>query len=505
MICSVETSAGNSACERRCLGAITMDIWESLEFGARALLLKAAANKPAEEIACVGRSRLKQLLAYARASSEFWREKLSGVPDSDFALADLPTSSKPELMDNFDRAVTVDDLRRDEIESFLKDESNLGTLFKDKYALSHTSGSQGQPLLLVQTQDNLELLFALQASRGNQKSLGIGDAVKHFLAPARLAAIIFNPGFYPSSSAFHYMPAGARHYLDVKVFCANDDDLPEQLAKFRPTHLTAYASMLHEIARNIESGRITLKPDLEEVVNISERLMPKAREHYAEIFGAPILDNYSMGECLFLTNGCTACHGMHVNADWAFVEVVDEVNQPVPAGELGAKVLVTNLANYVQPIIRYEIGDMIQMATESCNCGSNLPLIDHVEGRDSDVFEIKTDNGTKSLQPTIFELALGRLLDVREYQLIQEENARFRILIEPLPGKTVDRARAEKEMHQQLREYGLEKQLQIKVEAVEKLTNDGEQKFKRVVSKLKSGDGKKNAKRTAKSTNAEEH
>lgn len=472
-----------------------MDIWESIEFGARALLLKSAASKSPEEIQQLGRSRLKQLVAHARTNSEFWREKFAGVNESSFELTDLPTSNKPELMDNFDRAVTADDLRRDEIECFLEDESNLGVYFKDKYALSHTSGSQGQPLLLVQTKDNLELLFGLQVSRGNQKSIGVGEAIKHFITPARLAAIIFNPGFYPSASAFHYMPAGAKHYLDVKVFCANDEDLVEQLAEYRPTHLTAYASMLHEIARQIESGRVSLKPELEEVVNISERLMPQAREHYVEIFGAPVLDNYSMGECLFLTNGCTKSHGMHVNADWALLEVVDENNEPVPDGETGAKVLVTNLANYTQPIIRYEIGDMITMATEPCGCGSNLPLIDHVEGRDSDVFEIKTDKGTKTLQPTIFELALGRMLDVREYQLIQEENTSFRILVEPLPGKTVDRARTEKVMHEQLREYGLEQHLQIKVEAVARLTNDGEQKFKRVVSKLR--DDKKESRRGA--------
>src|SRR5262245_6275544 len=183
-----------------------MDIWESIEFGAHALLLKSAAKKSPEEIERTGRSRLEQLVAYARANWEFWREKLSGVSERGFKLTDLPTSGKPELMGNFDRAVTSQDLRRDEIENFLDDESNLGTYYKDKYALSHTSGSQGQPLIIVQTKDNLELLFALQVSRGNQKPVGIGEAVKHLVKPARLAAIIFNPGFYPSSSAFHYMP-----------------------------------------------------------------------------------------------------------------------------------------------------------------------------------------------------------------------------------------------------------------------------------------------------------
>jgi len=188
---------------------------------------------------------------------------------------------------------------------------------------------------------------------------------------------------------------------------------------------------------------------------------------------------------------------MHANADWALLEVVDENNNPVPDGEIGAKVLVTNLANYTQPIIRYEIGDMLAMATEPCGCGSNLPLIDHVEGRDSDVFEIKTEKGTKPLQPTIFELALGRMLDVREYQLVQEENTRFRIRVEPLPGRTVDIARAERMMHEQLREYGLDQQLQVKVETADKLTNDGEQKFKRIVSKVAGGKKSSNGKAVA--------
>src|SRR5262249_12093233 len=137
-----------------------MDIWETIEFGARALRLKSVASKPIEEINQLAQTRLQQLVAHARTNSEFWREKLKGVGENSFELSELPTSSKPELMENFDRAVTAGDVRRDEIESFLADESNVGKYFHDNYALSHTSGSTGQPLILVQTRYNLELLFA---------------------------------------------------------------------------------------------------------------------------------------------------------------------------------------------------------------------------------------------------------------------------------------------------------------------------------------------------------
>jgi phenylacetate-coenzyme A ligase PaaK-like adenylate-forming protein len=252
--------------------------------------------------------------------------------------------------------------------------------------------------------------------------------------------------------------------------------------------------VLHELARAIEAGKLSLQPELEQVMNISERLLPDAREHYAKVFGAPILDTYSMGECLFLTSGCPTSGGMHVNADWALLEVVDENNQPVPNGEKGARVLVTNLANFVQPIIRYEIGDIVTMATKPCNCGNNMPLVECVDGRDSDVFVIETDDGEQVLQPGLFELAIGRMLDAREFQIVQDDNTSFRIRLEPLPGKRFNRERAERVLSEQLKEYRLDEMLDVKIELVDRLAAEGDQKFKRTVPKSnKRGERKEKA------------
>jgi len=462
-----------------------MEVWESLEFGARAMALRSVAKKSPEEIQDIQRSRLEDLVEHAREKSSYYREKYAKINSSSFELTDLPTTTKSQVMENFNDALTVANVRREEVEAFLADESNLGKYFHEEYVLSHTSGSQGQPLLIVQSKENLDLLFALHISRGNHESLNLWEAVKHLITPARLAAVILKRGFYPSACAFEYMSEGARQFLEVLPVCLTDDDLLQQIEKFRPTHLTAYASVLHELARETEAGRITLKPALEQVVNISERLMPQARDHYAQVFDAPILDDYAMGECLFLTNGCVATGGMHVNADWAILEVVDENNRPVPDGEKGAKVLITNLANHVQPIIRYEIGDLVTMATKPCGCGSNLPLVGRVDGRDSDMFYIDDEKGQRPLSPTVFELALGQVLDAREYQIIQEESHRFRIKLEPLPGATLDRDKAAKMIEKHLSEHGLDGELQVELEVVERLAPENGDKFKRVVSNVK--------------------
>ena len=130
-------------------------------------------------------------------------------------------------MDNFDTSLTVDNIHRDEIEAFLHDPANLGRLFHDKYAVSHTSGSQGQPLLLVQPLETIELLFALQAARGNARALSLGEIVKHLFSPVRLAVVLLNPGFYPSAFAFEYMPEGVKRYINVLRLSIEDDDLFE--------------------------------------------------------------------------------------------------------------------------------------------------------------------------------------------------------------------------------------------------------------------------------------
>ena len=54
------------------------------------------------------------------------------------------------MMANLDDVFTDRSLRRADIEAFMADHANLGVYFKGKYALCHTSGSQGQPALVVQ-------------------------------------------------------------------------------------------------------------------------------------------------------------------------------------------------------------------------------------------------------------------------------------------------------------------------------------------------------------------
>jgi hypothetical protein len=63
------------------------------------------------------------------------------------------------------------------------------------------------------------------------------------------------------------------------------------------------------------------------------------------------------------------------------VESVDEHHQPVPHGTAGAKVLVTNLTNYAQPLIRYEVPDRITVSPDICRCGRPFTTIARIDPR----------------------------------------------------------------------------------------------------------------------------
>jgi phenylacetate-coenzyme A ligase PaaK-like adenylate-forming protein len=452
-------------------------------FTARTLALRKARTLAAERLQRLQDRRLRALLAHAVDRSPFYRAKYAGIDVARCKLADLPPTNKGELMADFDRAVTDRAIHRADLERFLDDPANEGRLFLGRYAPSHTSGSQGQPMLMVQTARLLELMFGLQMTRGSVRKTTLAEAARRLLVPARLAIVTLKRGFYPSASAFEYMPRVARRFLNILWLSQTDPDVIDRLNAFRPTVLTGYAGVLETLALEAESGRLRLAPDLIQVVNNSEVLTDRARRRIEAAFGPRVLNNYATGECPFLSNGCATDDGAHINADWAVLEVVDADYRPVPPGEPGKKVLITNLPNRVQPFVRYEIGDVVTMAARTCRCGSRLPRVERIDGRAADSFWIADGPTHRQMINSVFKNAFDYTREVREWQAIQREPNRIAIRLELLPGATLDSDHAWRSLNRQLDLYGFRELVDVSLEVVPKLEADAATgKFRRIVS-----------------------
>jgi phenylacetate-coenzyme A ligase PaaK-like adenylate-forming protein len=452
-------------------------------FAWRALALARGPKLDPEKLGQLQQQRLDRLVRHAVARSPFYRAKFRGLDLGHVDLERLPTTSKTELMAHFDDTVTDPAIQRADLEAFLDDPSNEGKWYLGKYAPSHTSGSQGQPMLMVQPRRVLDLLFQLQMTRGNIQRATPREAMRRLMRPARLAVVTLKRGFYPSASAFEYMPKSVSRFMRVLWLSQTDPDVVARLNAYRPTALTAYAGVLELLALEALAGRLNLAPELLQVTNNSEVLTDRARERITAAFGVPVLNNYATGECPFLSYGCPTDEGAHVNADWAILEVVDERGRRVPAGTPGSRVLITNLANDVQPFIRYEVGDVVTMAEGPCRCGSRMPRVARIEGRSADTFWIRDGDRFRTMIGSVFKNAFDYTREVREWQVVQTERNGMTVRLEPLPGEQVDLPRARASLMRQLQMYAFDQLIDVRFEVVPRLGPDPRTgKFRRMHS-----------------------
>ena len=116
-------------------------------------------------------SATARLLVFAAERSPFYRRRFAGIDLRHCDLADLPTLTKAEMMDCFDDLVTDRRITRAGVEQFLADPANRGKPYLGRYAVCHTSGSQGQPSLIVQEQSDILMSFAVEMAHGKTQPL----------------------------------------------------------------------------------------------------------------------------------------------------------------------------------------------------------------------------------------------------------------------------------------------------------------------------------------------
>jgi len=393
------------------------------------------------------------------------------------------------MMADFDRVVTDRRLRRSDLEAFIADPERLGRWYLGEYAISRTSGTQGVPALIVQDRWMMELLFALQMGRTAAFPTTPLAVMGRALRPARLAVVTIGRGFYPSAAALAYEPPAARVFLR-RLWLTRIEPLEEVVARldeFRPHILVSYAGVLELLAREVLAGRLQLRAGapLRQVMNMSEPLSAAANTLIERAFGLPVTNNYATGECMALSLGCPLGRGMHLQADWAILEVVDRRGEPVPPGQPGEKVFLTNLYNTIQPFLRYEVDDVVTMSPGPCPCGNPLPLILQVEGRTDEVTWIRDGDAVRPVHPYVFVDVLDECPDVGRYQVVQEERNRYRLRAAPAAGRRLDSAELGERLRHGLRRHGLAELIGVEVEVVDRVDPDPTSgKLKRITTRV---------------------
>ena len=342
----------------------------------------------------------------AVARSPFYRERFAGLAGATrVELAALPPLDKATLMANLDDALCDPRLRGRELRSHLLDpEPLLG-----EHRVMASSGSTGTPSLYVYSRADWTGVLALFL-RYSELS-----GIRPRLPRLRLAAI-----GAPSLASMTQKIAlsadiGVHRVLRLSV----TEPLPrlvEALNAFRPDALNAYASIAALLADEQLAGRLRIAPKT--VSTSSELRTDEMSARIERAFGVRPFDLYGTSEGLWGVE-CEQHDGVHVFEDWCIVENVDGDGRPVPDGERGERLLVTNLFNRTLPLIRFEISDVVALDRRPCGCGRTLPRLRGMQGRLDDVLRLPGASGaTVPVHPTSFSVVAADPA-VREFQVRQ--------------------------------------------------------------------------------------
>ena len=360
-------------------------------------------------------ARLAGMVAFARARSPYYRELYQGLPQRVADPRLLPVTDKQKLMARFDdwvtdRAVTIAQAR-----PFVENPALFGERLLGKYLVVTTSGTTGTHGIFLIDPQSLAVIAPLFLSM-LRAWLGPRDILRIITRGGRIG-LVFATGT-PLATGVGIARLRRRLGRRFQAFSVHTP-LPQLVAElntFQPAVLMSYATVAKLLAGEQEAGRLHIQPAL--VVLTAEGLALNEYDRLARVFNTTVGNSYAASECPFLSYNCK--HGwLHVNSDWVVVEPVDADYRPVPPGIPSHTVLISNLANRVQPILRYDLGDSILQRPDPCPCGNPLPAI-RVQGRAADMITFPSDQGARiTMPPLLFGAAIYHIPGIEQFQLVQ--------------------------------------------------------------------------------------
>ena len=360
-------------------------------FGWSVLNATIASYMDAAQLAKLQSDRLGHLLKHSERTSSFYKALYFNVDISSAQLRNIPVVHKQDLMLHFDAWVCDPQIQIKTLQQFLHNKSNLTDLYLGRYVVWESSGSSGKPGIFLQDSCAMTIYDALELTRKSPAEIW-----QHALNPLwigeRIAFVGAIGEHFASNVSFERIKTMMQMSSNLfKSFSILDpvDDLVSSLNEFQPTYLMTYPTAAVTLAEKNIHG--SLKIRLRELWTGGETLTKTTHQFLERAFGSRVRNSYGASEFLPIARECDLGN-LHVNSDWVILEAVDEKYQPIPDGHMSRTTLLTNLANEVQPLIRYDICDSIRFHTEKCPCGSHFPVID-VIGRKDGLIRISNDKG----------------------------------------------------------------------------------------------------------------
>jgi putative adenylate-forming enzyme len=354
-----------------------------------------------------------------------WKKQIKNLKKSKFylpwinkgsELTSLPIVNKQIFMDHFDTINTLNINKIDALKIAIDAENSRDfTLTIKGVTVGLSTGTSGNRGCFLVSENERALWVAC-----------IIDRVIGFSISKRKVAFFMraNSNLYQSvqSNLLEF------HFLDIlKSIEINLDELQQ----IKPNIIVAQPSQLVIIAKNIENKKINISP--QKVISIAEVLTSEDKEYLEKSFGQIIHQVYQCTEG-FLAASCS--NGtLHFNEDLLIIE-----KKYLDKEQTKFYPIITDLMRKSQPIIRYELNDIVTIRS-SCPCGSKMLAIEQIEGRSDDILVFNSENDVVEIFPDAFRRAIV-LADeqITDFALHQQNKNALGLYINSLNKSSYEKA-----------------------------------------------------------------
>lgn len=372
--------------------------------------IKSIEYKSKEEIKAVQMDKLKTLLLHAHKNVPYYNKKLeeSGV-----------VINGTINLDNFNKIpLLTKEIIRKEGKDLISRDSDRRKTYKNT-----SGGSTGEPVEFIQDKHYDEWNIATKiffnqmlGKEPGEKEIKFWGSDRDIIMgnltlKDRLMNYLYNRKFFNS------------YDLNEKSI----EELIKLNNKFKPLCYWSYVEGAFEFSKVVNNKMVKLfSPKF--IITTIGPLYDNIINEIENAFKCPVYNQYGSREVGAIACQCKEQKHLHTFPWFNIVEVLDENNRNVEPGEEG-KIIVTNLANYSMPLIRYDIGDVAIPARDiRCGCGRNFYSFENVIGRTLGYF--KKRDGSLAHSHFIVQSIFFKNW-IKRFQIIQEDYDLILVNIEP--------------------------------------------------------------------------
>lgn len=337
--------------------------------------------------------RLQETIAYLNEHSVFYKELFTksrfnskGIRTIEDLMV-LPTTSKEDLQQRNDDFLCVPRNRVIEYSS--------------------TSGTLGSPVTIALTENDLNRLAYNEYASFVSAEGTAEDVYQLMLTLDRqfMAGMAYYSGLRQLGAGIIRLGPGVPSMQWETIF------------RIKPTAIVAVPSFILKLVQYAEEHGIDVNSSsVKRAICIGENI--RNTDCSLNVLGKRITDawdiklysTYASTEMQTAFTECSEGCGGHLQPELLIVELLDEMHQPVAAGQPG-EVTITTLGVEGMPLLRYRTGDICTYDDKPCACGRNTLRLSPIVGRKKQMIKFK---GTTLYPPSLFDM-LNEMEDISEY------------------------------------------------------------------------------------------